>query len=101
MKILSHQGLTTRKSDLLYSEVEKQPYKPLDFFERQNLVPFDPFVLVERHAISATEIATVGDRNPQIAHRAAESIKGRHGGDYSSSETLLGDTPRCHIMYIM
>jgi hypothetical protein len=33
-----------------------------------------------RHAIGAPQIATVGERNPQITHRAPELVEWRGGG---------------------
>jgi hypothetical protein len=43
----------------------------------------DPDVFVKWHAIRASEITTISDRDPQVAHRALKVIQMGHRGHYS------------------
>src|SRR4051812_36372521 len=87
MKILSHKRLAAGQADFVNAERQEQSGEAIDLFERQNLVPLHPFVLIEGHAICAAKIASIRNRNAQISHWALQSIEGWHmGGNYSASK---------------
>ncbi len=48
--------------------------EPLDLLEREDLAARHPLHPFFRHAVRAAEVAAVGDRDPQVAHDAAERI---------------------------
>jgi hypothetical protein len=75
MEVLSHKRFAAGQSDLVDSEVEKESREAFNFLKGQHLVPVHPLVFVKRHAIGATEIASIRDGNSQIAHGTSESIK--------------------------
>src|SRR5262249_28521257 len=72
---LAHQRFTAGQPDFLNSESDKDSGQALNLFERQYFLPFDPGVLVKRHAIRAAEIAPVRHRNSQIMHWTLQGIK--------------------------
>jgi hypothetical protein len=78
VKILSYKRLATGQTDLLNSKLKKKTHEPFNFLEGQHLLAFNPFVLVERHAVGASEITSVGNGDPQIPHRTSEGVEGRH-----------------------
>src|SRR5437588_251997 len=80
MQVFPNEWLTTRKPDFLDAELKEDPSHALDFFKGQNLLPCDPRVFVEWHAVGAAEVAPIRNGDSQITHRALETIKGRHGG---------------------
>ena len=56
------------------AEGDEDAGQALDFFIAENLGALDPVVLGERHAIEASEIAAIGDGDPQILDRTVEAI---------------------------
>src|SRR6056297_3483048 len=81
----TQQGLAAGESQLGHAARHEQARKPDDLLEREALVRVQELevavVLVLRHAIRATEIATVHDRDPQVAQRPAAAILELHGVD--------------------
>ena len=61
---------------------DERAREPLDLLERQQLAPVEePVVAAEdllRHAVDAAEVAAVGDRDAQVADRAAERVDEAH-----------------------
>src|SRR5262249_54877580 len=78
MEIFSHERFAAGQADFLNPKLEEKPDNALDFFERKDLLAFNPFVLIKRHAVRTAEIAAVGHRNPQIAHGALKRIDEKH-----------------------
>jgi hypothetical protein len=64
VEIPSNERLTTGQSNFFDSKTEKQSRNVLDFLERKYLLPLDPLILIERHAVVASEVATVCNRDP-------------------------------------
>ena len=54
--------------------------QPGDLLERQQVLTAEKFEIapenLPRHAVRAAKVAAVGDRDPQIAKRAAETVEG-------------------------
>jgi len=101
VEILSDQGFATGQAYLLNAEIQKQPDDPLDFFERQDLLPFNPYVFVKRHTIRATEIAAIGNRNSEVPHRALKRIEMDHRIHYNVMKRMEWVTLLLHIRRIM
>jgi len=80
MQVFPNERLTARQPDFLDAELKKDPSHALDFFKGQNLLPGDPRVFIERHAVRAAEVAPVRYGNSKITHWPLEAIKCRHGG---------------------
>src|SRR5438128_1567259 len=75
VKTLSHERLTACQPNFLHSELHEQSCQSGDFFKRQDLLLVNPCVLIERHAIAATEIASVGHRNSEVCDRPVICIQ--------------------------
>ena len=71
--VAAHQGLTAGKANLVYVEAHEGPGYLCDFLETEQLGAGGE-VLVRLHAVDATEIAPVGDRDPKIGDPAAEAV---------------------------
>ncbi|OIQ78261.1 hypothetical protein GALL_400320 [mine drainage metagenome] len=80
LQVLAQQGLAAGQADFAHAEIDEHPRRTGDFLETQQIgMPQEFIVLVEdflRHAVSATEVAPVGDRNAQVVQRAQQAIRG-------------------------
>ena len=69
-------------ADLLDALRDERPADSLDLLEGEELLAIHEAVAVPEdrlgHAVRAAEVAAVGDRDPQVAHRAAERVERRH-----------------------
>ena len=52
--------------------------EPLDLLEVEQILARQPHVVLLRHAVTAAEVAAVGDRQAQVAQRTVESVEQRH-----------------------
>jgi hypothetical protein len=71
---MTQERLSPGEPDLFHAERNKKTGKSGNFLKSKNFVPVYPLVLVERHAIAATKVAPVGDRDPEIFYRTAKRI---------------------------
>src|SRR5262249_17819141 len=78
IKAPAHQRLATSQSDLSNPKSYEDARQTHNLFKRQYLIAFDPRVFVKRHAVVATKITAVGDRDPQILHRPIQLIQGHN-----------------------
>jgi len=75
--VLAHQRLTTSQPELPNALFDEDTAEPVKFLEREQvLLRQEGHVL--GHAISAAEIAAVGNRHAQIADRATEGVDHVH-----------------------
>src|SRR5438067_1004152 len=100
MQVFPNERLTTRKPDFLDAELKEDPSHALDLFKGQNLLPCNPRVFVERHAVGAAEVAAIRNRDSQITHWPLETIEGRHGGIIAHLGPR-GRRMKCRISSIM
>src|SRR5688572_2011289 len=69
-KASANKRFTASETDLRNSLSHEEAREPLDFGKRENFAPFDPLILIERHAVSTTEVAPVGHGDPEPAKRS-------------------------------
>ena len=78
LEIAAEERLAARDPQLAHAEVDEDARDALDLLEREELAPRQEAVLVAehllRHAVDAAEVAAVGDRDAQVADRAAEGV---------------------------
>ena len=81
-QVAPDERLATGDPQLLDAERHEGPGDPLDLLEAQDLVARQERVVLPEdllgHAIGAPEVAPVGHRDAQVAHRPAERV-GRSG----------------------
>ena len=74
----AQQRLAAGQADFLHTQLDKQSGQALDFFKAEQIGARQKgVILVEgfaRHAIGATQVAAVGDRNAQVAHRSLQGV---------------------------
>ena len=79
-QIASQQRLAAGQANFLDAEVCEELRKPGDLLERQQVLTAEEFEIAAEnlpwHAVRAAKVAAVGDRDPQIAKRAAETVEG-------------------------
>src|SRR6185437_12571623 len=76
-QVSAHQGLATGQSYGSYPESTGHPGHPGDLLEAEKLSSGRKGHPVLRHAVDAPEIATVGDRDPQVVMDPAMSVDQR------------------------
>ncbi len=81
--VAAQQRLAAGQADLLDAlSRHEDPREARNLLERQQLGAAHELVVVAedlaRHAVRAAEVAAVGDRDPQVAQRAAERVDGVH-----------------------
>ncbi len=78
----SHERFATGEAHLLDAEPGEDPRQPRELLERQQLVLRHELIAAAedllRHAVDAAEVATIGDRDPQIPERPAERVVQGH-----------------------
>jgi hypothetical protein len=84
--VAAEQRLAARQADLVHAEREEDVDERARLFEMEDVLPRQPDVVVLRHAVLAAQVAAVGNRQPQIAQRARESI-----GDHSTRNSSRRD----------
>ena len=81
-QVAPDERLAAGDPQLLDAERHERPRRPLDLLEGQDLVARQERVVLPEdllgHAIGAPEVAPVGDRDAQVAHRPTERV-GRSG----------------------
>ena len=92
IQVAPHQRLAAGEADLLHAEADEHAREPRDLLEAEDrLVRQEAVARVEhvaRHAVRATEVAAVGDRNAQVAHLAAARV-----GDFFRAKRWRGRDP--------
>ena len=82
LELLAEQRLAAGEADLLDAERDERARDALELLEAQQLLAVhEPVVVAEdrlRHAVGAAEVAAVGDRDAQVADRAAERVERVH-----------------------
>jgi hypothetical protein len=72
------EGLATGEADLGHSQIQEEAGQPLDLLEAEDFRAREErellAVQLSRHAVRAAEIATIRDRDAQIAQRPAECV---------------------------
>ena len=81
-QVAADERLAAGDPQLLDAERDERPGRPLDLLEAQDLVARQERVVLAEdllgHAVGAPEVAAIGDRDAQVAHRPAERV-GRSG----------------------
>ena len=81
-QVAPDERLAAGDPELLDAERDERPRRPFDLLEGQDLVARQERVVLPEdllgHAIGAPEVAPIGDRDAQVAHRPAERV-GRAG----------------------
>jgi len=80
MEILANERFASGQADFFDAESKEQPRKTFNLLKRQHFLALNPRVLIERHAVRASKIASVCDRNSEIPHRAVKDILNGHAG---------------------
>ncbi len=71
----SNGRLPARQTDALHAvALDEDPRQPLDLLERHHLGPWQPLHALLGHAVGASEVAAIGDRDAQVLDHAAERI---------------------------
>ena len=73
-QVAAQQRLAAGQADLVHAEREEDVDERARLLEMQDVLARQPDVVVLRHAVFATEVAPIGDREPQVAQRPAEGI---------------------------
>ena len=72
----AQQRLAARKPDFFNSQSDKQSRRTREFFEAQDVTLRQEGMITTKdffgHAVSAAEIAAVGDREPQVVQWSPE-----------------------------
>ena len=105
-QVAADQRLAAGDPELVDAEPDEDRRQPRDLLERQHLLARqEREVAAEdlgRHAVRAAEVASVGDRDPQVPQRAAESVRQagaaveRVGGRTARSDRGRRAGPRPH-----
>jgi len=75
LDVPTQQRLAARQPQLADTKANEQSDQALDLLERHQLLPGqEPVLPVGRHAEGAAEVATIDDRDAQVAHRPAEPV---------------------------
>src|SRR5258706_261648 len=81
LQVTTHQRLAAGEPDLLHAELDEDAREARDFLEAQDravrkklMVRIEHFA---RHAIDAAEVAAIGHRDAQIAHRTRARVDPR------------------------
>src|SRR5689334_1025392 len=103
MKIPSDQRFASGQSDLFGAQGYKDPSQPFDFFKTKDLAALHPFVLIERHAVTAAEITAVCDRDSKVPNRPMENVLDRHERHYINDlkRRVTNRFGECRIRHIM
>ena len=72
------EGLASRQADPVDAQVREDSDEPGDLLEVEDVLPRQPGVVLLRHAVSAAQVAPVGDREAQVPERAPEGVQQRH-----------------------
>ena len=79
IEVAAQQGFPAREPHFVDPEVAEDVDQAGDLLEVQDLLAGQPDVLFFRHAVLATQVAPVGDRDPEIPERPpVEVAEGRH-----------------------
>ncbi len=82
LEIAAQERFASCDPELVDAEVDEDARDALDLLEREELAARQETVLVAedllRHAVHAAEVAAVGDRDPQVAHRPSERVDEFH-----------------------
>ena len=103
LHLAAHERLAAGQADLLHPMItNKDPREALDLLKRQKLGALEELVVAPEdlagHAIDATEIATIGDRDPQIAQRPRQRVDDRH---HDHSPTPPAPPNRRRLAYVV
>ena len=78
-QVAPHERFAARQPDAAHADRGAGRDDPLDLFVREDLGLGNPRQPGLGHAVDATQITTVGHRDPQVGDRAVEGV--RQGGD--------------------
>ena len=70
-QIGAHGRLATGQPDAIDPEIETDACEPRDLFVGEEIILRQPRHAFGRHAVDAAQIAAIGHRDAQVAHRAA------------------------------
>ena len=73
-KIAAEQRLAPREAHVFDAQRGKHLHEPRDFLKGQQFLPWQPDVLLLRHAVVAAQVAPVGHRDAQAAQRPAKLV---------------------------
>src|SRR5215217_2770668 len=78
LELTANQGLTAGDPNLLHAPSDKEPRQPRELLKTQQLSPIEkdeiPAKYLLGHAIHTAKVATIRDRNPQVAQRPRQPI---------------------------
>jgi hypothetical protein len=101
VELPAHERLAPGQADFAHAEAHEDAREPRDLLEAEDRAVRKEFVAgvehLARHAVDAAEIAAVGDRDAQVAHRpgarvgerAARESRGRHALRLEGKDLLL------------
>ena len=79
LEVAADQRLAAGQPELVDAEPDGRARDPGDLVEVEQLLAVEePVVVAEdllRHAVGATEVAPIGDRDPQVPQRPAEGVE--------------------------
>src|SRR6185436_15842186 len=83
LEVAAQQRLAAREPHLLDAVPHEDPCEPRQLLERQQILAMQERELrtedLLRHAVRASEVAAIGDGDPQVANRPAERVEHGHG----------------------
>ena len=88
--VAAEQRLAARQPHLVHAEIEEQVDQLLDLLEMEDVLARQPEILLLRHAVEAAQVASVGDREPQVPERPAVDVGDCHPVDHSGGPGVWG-----------
>ena len=94
-ELAAHERLATGQPQVADAHRGEQRDQPLDLLEREHLGSLEPRQPLGRHAVLATEVAAVGDRDAEVADEPAVAVAQRlHVGQATGHDHRAS---RCHL----
>ncbi len=78
-QVVAHERLAARQADAVDAERAEDVGEPADLFELEQVRAGKPHVVLLGHAVVAAQVAAVRHREAEVAERAAEAVRERHG----------------------
>jgi hypothetical protein len=92
VQLLAHQRLAPGEADLLHTQADENAREARHFLEAEDRAVRQELVAgvehLARHAVDAAEVAAVGDRDAQVAHRPAARVGERPAAKRGGADAL-------------
>ncbi len=94
-KVLAGERLAAGQAHVLDTKIGEDPHQALDLFEGEDVGAIEPLHALGRHAVATAEVATVGDRHPQVRNDPAVGVfeQIRHNPSLTA-DSILSVGPR-------